>query len=149
MLYAQSTRVPPQAGGRGLQNPLSRTQQMALDSAQDPAIYAMSGVTALEFAGTCYYLRDYQPVEREHLTSPYDFRPDGSAFGSPLGGLSAPIDNVHHTSSNGLMRARSWLQRVCPAPTVYVAPVNYQPTDPFAASPEGRRHQNPRGCENA
>ena len=115
---------------------------MALDPAQDPAIYALSGVTAVESAGTWYFLRDCQPVKRVQTASPYDFRPDGPAFGSPLGGLSYPIDNVCHTPSNGLKRARSYLQRVCPTPSMYVVPVNYQPTDPYAASPEGRWHQN-------
>ena len=150
MLYAQSTRAPPLAGGRGLQNHLSRTQPKASDSAQDPAIYALSGVTAVEQAGTLYFLRECQPDKRVQTASPYDFRPDGPAFGSPLGGLSYPIDNVYHTPSNGLKRARSYLQRVCPTPSMYVVPVNYQPTDPFAASPEGRWHQagvSDVGCE--
>ena len=73
------------------------------------------------------------------MTSPYDFRPVGPAFGSPLGGLSVPIDNVHHTASSGLKRARSFMLRVPQHPTVYVSDVNYQPTNPLAASPEGRR----------
>ena len=141
MLHAQSTRVSPLAGGRDLQNHLPHTQQVAHEPAQDPAIYALSGVTAVEEAGTWYFLRDCQPVKRVQTASPYDFRPDGLAFGSPLGGLSYPIDNVCHTPSNGLKRARSYLQRVCPTPSMYVVPVNYQPTDPFAASPEGRWHQ--------
>ena len=139
MLYAQSTRVSPLAGGRDLQNHLSRTQPMASDSAQDPAIYALSGVTAVEEAGTLYFLREHQPVDRVQMASAYDFRPDGLAFGSPLGGLSYPTDNVHHMASNGLKRARSYSQRLYPASTVHVSQFNYQPTDPFAASPEGRR----------
>ena len=138
MLHAQSTRVSPLAGGRDLQNRLSRTQPMAHDSAQDPAIYALSGVTAVEEAGTMYFLREHQPVDRVQMASAYDFRPDGLAFGSPLGGLSHPIDNVYHTPSNGLKRGRSYLQRACSTPGMCVVPVNYQPTDPFAASPEGR-----------
>ena len=142
MLYAQSTRVSPLAGGRDLQNHLHHTQQVAHVSAQDHAIYADSGVTAVESAGCWYFMRECQPVKRVQAASHYDFRPDGLAFGSPLGGLSHPIDNVYHTPSNGLKRGRSYLQRACSTPGMCVVPVNYQPINPYAASPEGRWHHH-------
>ena len=65
-----------------------------------------------------------------------------SSLALSLGGLSVPIDNVHHTPSNGLKRARSFMLRAPQHPTVYVPAVNYQPTDPYAASPEGRWHHD-------
>ena len=41
-------------------------------------------------------MRECQPVKRVQAASPYDFpAEDGLAFGSPLGGLSHPIDNVY------------------------------------------------------
>ena len=92
-------------------------------------------------AGTWYFLRDCQPVKRVQTASPYDFRPDGLAFGSPLGGLSYPIDNVYHAPSNELKRVRSVMMREPQHLTGHFSQFNYQPTDPFAASPEGRWHQ--------
>ena len=143
MLYHQSTRAPPLAGGRGLQNHLSRTQPTASNPAQDPAIYAWSGVTAVEEAGTMYFLRECNTDKRVQTASPHDFRPDGPAFGSPLGVLSYPIDNVYHAPSNELKRVRSVMMREPQHLTGHFSQFNYQPTDPYAASPEGRWHHLP------
>ena len=103
---------------------------MASDPAQDPAIYALSGVTAVEQAGTLYFLRDCQPDKRVQTASPYDFRPDGPAFGSPLGGLPFPDDNVYHATSTGTKRARSVLMRTSDYMNAYATLDKFNLTDP-------------------
>ena len=89
-----------------------------------------------------YFLRECNTDKRVQTASPHDFRPDGPAFGSPLGVLSYPIDNVYHAPSNELKRVRSVMMREPQHLTGHFSQFNYQPTDPYAASPEGRWHHD-------
>ena len=92
-----------------------------------------------------YFLRECNTDKRVQTASPHDFRPDGPAFGSPLGVLSYPIDNVYHAPSNELKRVRSVMMREPQHLTGHFSQFNYQPTDPYAASPEGRWHHGDDG----